>query len=89
MSNALASYGQKDVTLDNFPQKLGPVLGLASRAWDLPINPTTLLVPAKIYIKGLLASITQGLDAMQAMPKEEVGVPMIGCFKGHVILDYE
>ncbi|KAK7080136.1 hypothetical protein SK128_009406, partial [Halocaridina rubra] len=69
-----AAYGLTGITLDNFPERLAPMLGLASKSWKLPFNPTTSLVPLKVYLKGLQSWAVAGLQEIKSMTPEEVKI---------------
>lgn len=67
-----SSYGLAGMTLENFPGRIGPMLGMFSRGWNLPFNPTTLLVPLKEYIIGLRSWAISSLEDVKAMEKNQV-----------------
>ncbi|XP_071522870.1 uncharacterized protein [Panulirus ornatus] len=57
----LSSYGLSDVTLQNFPERMAPMVGLLAMGWDLPFKPTTVLVPLRDYLMSLRTWATEGL----------------------------
>ncbi|XP_068250056.1 uncharacterized protein [Palaemon carinicauda] len=60
------NYGLVGVTLDNFPERLAPIIGLLGKSWNLPFNPTTLLVPLKGYLKSLKSVALSSLHSLPA-----------------------
>lgn len=72
IQNFMASYGLSGVTLDNFPERLAPMLGLLGKGWNLPFNPTTMLVPLKVYLKGLKSWTLSGLEEVKSLTTREV-----------------
>ncbi|CAL4071507.1 unnamed protein product [Meganyctiphanes norvegica] len=70
-------YGLAGLTLENFPGRIGPMLGMFSRGWNLPFNPTTLLVPLKEYLIGLRKWATSSLEDIKEMEENEVSLAVM------------
>ncbi|XP_076056720.1 uncharacterized protein LOC143034489 [Oratosquilla oratoria] len=70
--NFLASYGFVGVTLDNFPERLGPVIGFLSNGLNLPFKPQDHLTSLRDYAKSTKTWVTTGLKEMSGLQKEEL-----------------
>jgi len=70
-------YGLAGLTLENFPGRIGPMLGMFSRGWNLPFNPTTLLVPLKEYVIDLRKWGKSSLEDLKQMEKSEVSLAVM------------
>ncbi|XP_042890210.1 uncharacterized protein LOC122265138 isoform X2 [Penaeus japonicus] len=68
----LASYGLKGLTIQNFPEKLGPLIGLFTRGWDLGFRPTAYLVPLKDYLQGFQSWAKEALQEIRNLKESEV-----------------
>ena len=69
----LASYGMPGITLDNFPERVAPMLGLMTRGWNLPFKPTAFLVPLRDYLQGLREWASASLTSLRDLQSKEVG----------------
>nr|XP_045611275.1 uncharacterized protein LOC123766256 [Procambarus clarkii] len=65
--------GMRGVTLKNFPARLAPIIGMLAKGWNLPFNPTIILVPLRDYITGLLVWAKAGLVHVRTLSKKHVG----------------
>lgn len=67
-----ASYGLKDVTFKNFPERLTPLAKQMAAAWRLQLNPATHLVHLRNYLKLLHEWVSEGVAYMGTLPSREV-----------------
>ncbi|KAK3871358.1 hypothetical protein Pcinc_023490 [Petrolisthes cinctipes] len=72
IQNAFAQSGIPGVTLDNFPERVAPTLSLMGVGWNLPFNPTTILVPVRNYIKDIMNWITAGIEHIRTLERRQV-----------------
>nr|XP_053626789.1 uncharacterized protein LOC128684554 [Cherax quadricarinatus] len=68
----LTSYGLPGVTLNNFPERVAPLVGMLGKSWNLPFKPTIILVPLRDYLKGLQSWAGTGLAHIRTLSTRHV-----------------
>ncbi|KAK4327644.1 hypothetical protein Pmani_001899 [Petrolisthes manimaculis] len=81
IQNLFASSGISGVTLDNFPERVAPTVGLLGVGWNLPFNPTTVLVPARDYVKDMMDWIKAVLKHIITLKRRQVEVEVESILK--------
>lgn len=73
---ALASYGVRDVTFKNFPERLAPLARQMAAAWRMPLNAVKVIEHLRDYLLVLQEWVSEGLAYMNNLPAKEVSLSL-------------